>query len=428
MSGPRIYNLFPLLAGTVDQWERHLGRIREMGFDWVYLNPFHPTGNSGSLYAVADFDGVDARFRPRNQPSASLDAVREFLEKARRQGLRVLMDLVLNHTAVDSPLVGQHPDWFRRDSQGQVEHPYCVDPNNPRKKTVWRDLAKVEHLNTPQRKEQWAFWQRLVERYLELGFAGFRCDAAYQVPSELWWHLFEHTRRRFPEAVFIAETLGCTPRQVMALEGIGFDYLFNSSKYWDFREDWCLEQYMMYREIAPSISFPESHDTPRLAAEVDGRVALLKQRYFFAACFSTGVMIPVGFEFGFRKELHVVQTTPGDWEEPSCDLRSFIAGVNALRASVRVLNEEGPQYRVSYPEAPVQFFLRVSNDGGSRTLLLLNTDPEHAQPAEYLDFAQLMQCDPVYIRDLTPEQPLETLPQPFRLTLPPAGFRLFATP
>src|SRR5215213_9783607 len=50
-SGPRIYNLFPLLVGTISAWRAELPRIAAMNFDWVYGNPFHETGRSGSLYA-----------------------------------------------------------------------------------------------------------------------------------------------------------------------------------------------------------------------------------------------------------------------------------------------------------------------------------------------------------------------------------------
>ena len=50
--GPRIYNLFPLIAGQVSSWVAELPRIARMGFDWVYVNPFHEAGASGSLYAV----------------------------------------------------------------------------------------------------------------------------------------------------------------------------------------------------------------------------------------------------------------------------------------------------------------------------------------------------------------------------------------
>ncbi len=53
--GLRIYNLFPTLAGPVARWIDHLERIAAMRFDWVYVNPFHATGGSGSLYAVDDY-------------------------------------------------------------------------------------------------------------------------------------------------------------------------------------------------------------------------------------------------------------------------------------------------------------------------------------------------------------------------------------
>ena len=55
MPGPRIYNLFPLLAGPVPQWSDHLERIAAMAFDWVFVNPFHYPGFSGSLYAIKDY-------------------------------------------------------------------------------------------------------------------------------------------------------------------------------------------------------------------------------------------------------------------------------------------------------------------------------------------------------------------------------------
>ena len=53
--GPRIYNLFPLLFGPIRKWREHLPRIAAMNFDWIYLNPTHYPGFSGSLYAVKDY-------------------------------------------------------------------------------------------------------------------------------------------------------------------------------------------------------------------------------------------------------------------------------------------------------------------------------------------------------------------------------------
>ncbi|MDY6840548.1 MAG: alpha-amylase, partial [Pseudomonadota bacterium] len=61
-SGPRIYNLFPLLAGTTADWQAELPRIAGMNFNWVYLNPFHYPGFSGSLYAVKDYYTLNPLF------------------------------------------------------------------------------------------------------------------------------------------------------------------------------------------------------------------------------------------------------------------------------------------------------------------------------------------------------------------------------
>src|SRR5713101_1473289 len=47
--GLRIYNLFPSLTGTIRDWATHLPRIAAMGFNAVYINPFHYPGFSGSL-------------------------------------------------------------------------------------------------------------------------------------------------------------------------------------------------------------------------------------------------------------------------------------------------------------------------------------------------------------------------------------------
>ena len=106
-------------------------------------------------------------------------------------------------------------------------------------------------------------------------------------------------RAAHPEVTFIAETLGCSPEQTRDTAAAGFDWIFNSAKWWDYTSPWLMEQHELTRNIAPSIGFPESHDTQRLFAETDGNLEAQKQRYLFTALFSAGVMIPVGYEFGF---------------------------------------------------------------------------------------------------------------------------------
>ena len=236
-----------------------------------------------------------------------------------------MVDLVINHTAVDSPMVAEHPEWYVRNEHGRLQHPFAVDPDNSQKKTVWKDLAEIDNLASSKREELWDYWVNLVEFYVELGFEGFRCDAAYKVPSELWQFLIGHVHRHHPHVVFWAENLGCTVEQTRTLRDAGFQFFCNSSKWWNFQDTWCLDQHREFEDML-SISFPETHDTERLAKESGGNEAIQRQRYAFAATFSAGVMMPIGYEFGFQKRLHVVETCPDDWEPPRFDLRCFCSG------------------------------------------------------------------------------------------------------
>lgn len=342
-----------------------------MGFDWLYLNPIHLPGFSGSLYAIKDYE----RLHPALVPAAGgerIDALAPVLREIRRLGLGTMMDLVVNHTSRDNALVTGHPGWFRRDPAGEVVSPRAVDPDDPRKVTVWGDLAEVDNAGADDREGLWAFWESLVVRGLGLGFAGFRCDAAYMVPAELWRRLIARARGIDRRTVFVAETLGCRLEETQALATAGFDYFYNSSKWWDFDAPWCLEQHERFRHVAPSIAFPESHDTERLAAETGGSEAVQRQRYAFAALFSAGVQLTTGYEFGYRRRLHVVSTRPADREPPLFDLTGFVGRVNALKRRHPLLASEGVLRRLDAP-ADVTVIRRWSDDAGEhRGLIVVN--------------------------------------------------------
>ncbi len=376
-TGPRIYNLFPLLCGPIGGWHGFLPRIAAMGFDWVYVNPFHEPGFSGSLYAVKDYYRLNPLFRGEaRQDDAVLLAA--FVTAAKSHGLAVMMDLVVNHTAKDSVLAEQHPEWFAREPDGTIRSPHAIDPADKTKVTVWGDLGEIDYHPGRATDEIVAYWNGVVRHYLHLGFAGFRCDAAYKVPAEIWASLIAEARRTAPHALFCAETLGCQLDQVSSLANAGFDYLFNSVKWWDLAAPWALEQYEAFRHIAPSIGFPESHDTERLAKAMptdigspDDARRFYLLRYALAACFGSGVLMPIGYEFGFRRRLDVVKTRPSDWEEPWFDLSDDIAAINAIKRDSPALNEEGPQQALVAQDELIGL-LRLTNDGKHASLFLAN--------------------------------------------------------
>ena len=129
------------------------------------------------------------------------------------------------------------------------------------------------------------------------------------------------------------------------------------------------------------MSFPESHDTERLAAESGGAPEVARQRYLFAAFFSTGLMIPIGYEYGFRKRLDVVKTRPQDWEGINYDLSNYIAGVNLMKKSCPVLLEEGPMVRANPPGEAVALLLKSRERQPGRVLAIINSTREERPAA-----------------------------------------------
>ncbi len=383
MTAPIIYNLFPRLAGTVSEWAHFGKEAKSMGFNWIYLNPISQPGFSGSLYSVRDYRLLCQDFVKEGQDRADMRELKAVLTGFQKEGLLPIMDLVINHTAIDSPLVKEHPAWYQHDENGQIVHPSAIDPADARKVTVWGDLAEIDNNASPEKEALWNYWSDLLAWSQSLGFVGFRCDAAYKVPAALWARLIKEAKARDERTKFFAETLGCRLEEVSALKEAGMDYLFNSSKYWNFDAPWALTQHEQFGSIAPSVSFAESHDTERLFAEVGGRPQVVCQRYLLAAIFSEGLLMPMGFELGFTKRLNVVTTKPADREEINFDFRPFIKSVNVLKQVEPLLQTEGHLKPLTPFERPTML-LEKRAASGETLVALINKDWDNPQkiPAE----------------------------------------------
>jgi starch synthase (maltosyl-transferring) len=410
-----LYNLFPLLAGPFSRWGEHFSRAAAMGFDWVFINPIQALGASKSLYSIADYFGYNSLFLDGQTAAAPEEQVRMMIQQARKSGLKVMIDLVINHCAIDSPLTLKHPEWFVRTTDGRVANSCCQHNGET---VVWSDLAQFDHRNTRDPEGLYRYCLSVVEHLISLGFEGLRCDAAYQVPRAFWRRLIADTKARHPGVVFLAETLGCTADQTKETAQAGFHYVFNSSKWWNLDGWWLIEQYNLIRESAFSVSFPDSHDTQRLAEEVNGNLAAIKQRYLFSALFSAGVMMTMGFEYGLRKALHVVHTTPADWTQNGVDLTPFITKVNAIKRAHPVFLEESPTSLFPTNNPNVLLMWKASMKHKDEALLILNKDPLQHQDFHTDHFRHFVQAG-APLRDVSPEHPLEYIHEPFHYGLRP---------
>lgn len=420
LPGPRVYNLFPRLVGGMEGWTHHFARIKAMGFDWVYVNPFHFSGYSGSLYAVKDYYAFHPMFVDDRRPESHQAQLQEVLDAAHANGLKFMMDLVINHTAFDSVIATEHPAWFQQNEDGSLKRPGCWEGETW---VEWGDLASLDNAGSADREGLWRYWLTMMRHYLALGVDGFRCDAAYHVPLELWNFLITAVKNEYPATAFFAETLGCRPCELIEVAEVGFDYVFNSVRWWNFAEPWFLDVHTRTLGAAPSIGFPESHDTDRVANELDGREAGLKQKYMFAALFSSGVMMPIGYEYGFRKRLDVVTTTPDDWETPAFDLSGFIAEVNALKASERVFNVDGPLVPVPTDNASVKAYAKGTPDARQKALFVLNLDLDNWQEFKILTVADLVGTR--HLRDVSLAHRWESVGETLEGRLAPGACQVF---
>lgn len=197
--------------GTFRALEGHLDRLRAMGINTLWLMPIHPIsvaerkGTLGSYYAVQDYTDVNPEFGTK-------DDFVHFIDKAHEMGFKVMLDWVANHTGRDHKWLTEHPDWYVRDKNGEVESPYN-----------WTDTAKLNYDNYEMRAEMIRCMQYWVE---EMGVDGFRCDHAIGVPATFWNAAVYKLKSVNSEILMLAETSAAP-----GLIAYAFDSCYNDSLY-----------------------------------------------------------------------------------------------------------------------------------------------------------------------------------------------------
>jgi maltose alpha-D-glucosyltransferase/alpha-amylase len=165
-----------------------LNHLESLGADALWLAPSQPTPNRDDGYDIADYYGVDPRF-------GSSGDFTEFMREASGRGIRVLLDLVVNHTS------DRHP-WFveaRRDRSSSRRDWYVWSQKRPahpkqgvvfpgKQASTWTyakdarawyfhrfyDFQPDLNTNNPAVREE---IRRIIGYWLQLGVAGFRVDA-----------------------------------------------------------------------------------------------------------------------------------------------------------------------------------------------------------------------------------------------------------
>ncbi len=318
-----IYNLYPRLIGAIDSWYSHVERIANMGFSWIYVNPIMESGFSGSLYAVKNYYEYNGAFFENPIRLYAEKDIKKFTDHCQTLGINVMLDIVINHSSKDSVLTTEHYDWYKRDEQGNLISPGAWDNGEW---VSWGDLAEFDNeaKDNGSHLPLWEYWRDFIDNAMYLGFRGFRCDAAYKVPSQLWKYLIDHAKSKDSSVIFFAESLGCSLEDSISLGESGFDYLASSAKWWDYSSPWFVEQYEATRHVTKSITFVENHDTIRAITEYNGNIDRVKQAMMFTALVGNAWVMTSGFEYGARNRCNVVCDTVDDAESVHYDISDYI--------------------------------------------------------------------------------------------------------
>ncbi len=175
-------------VGDFEGLVRQLDYLHSLGVDAIWLAPFQPTPNKDNGYDISDYYGVDPRH------GSSGDFV-EFMHQAKRRGIRVLIDLVLNHTS------DQHR-WFqdaRRNKKSPYRDWYVWNKQKPKNWNEGMVFPGVQEATWTLDKEAKEYYfhrfyeyqpdlntnnpevriemRRVMGYWLQLGVDGFRLDA-----------------------------------------------------------------------------------------------------------------------------------------------------------------------------------------------------------------------------------------------------------
>jgi len=187
LSNATVYEIFTRrFAGAPDdqttfgKLEERVEHLSDLGVDALWMTPIHPAlatdeRSDGFVhgYNITDHSTVDPGL-------GTMQEFESFVDTCHEHDIRVVFDLVLNHTAdSEHPNLDEADDWYRWQGRGEVDDYYG-----------WGDLANLNYNNPAVRR--WALdvvdqWAGIVD--------GFRCDVAWGVQHSMWKEISERVRR-----------------------------------------------------------------------------------------------------------------------------------------------------------------------------------------------------------------------------------------
>lgn len=309
--------------GTINAFTKHLDRLQKLGVEILWIMPVQPIGvknrkgDLGSYYSISDYTAVNPNF-------GTVEDFKNLVAEAHKRDMKVILDWVANHTAYDHHWTEEHPDWYTRDSLGNIISPV-------------EDWSDVADLNYEAEGMPEAMQEEMIWWLKECDIDGFRCDVAYMVPMEFW----KETREKLDavKPVFmLAEAEG------PEFHDNGFDMTYG----WEFHHlmndvakgEKTVKVFEEYRAKVDSLYQPEdihmyfttNHDENSWQGTVFERMGANHKNFFvLAATFESGMpLIYSGQEAGLKHRLSFFGKDSIDWS--NTELKDFYEKIIALKS------------------------------------------------------------------------------------------------
>ncbi|MDP9048558.1 MAG: alpha-amylase family glycosyl hydrolase, partial [Bacteroidota bacterium] len=198
-------------AGNLAGVTARLDNIKAVGTNVIYLMPVYPHGtdsrSSVSPYSIKDFTSVGSEY-------GTLTDLRALVDGAHSRGMAVILDFVVNGTSWDHAWIAQHPDWYVRDGNGNIQQ-----------LATFPDVAALNFTSTAMRT---AVTNAMRYWVFAANIDGFRCDFANNPPIDFWTQTISNLR-----SITTHNLLMFAEGDHQNLFQGGFDYSFGDQFYYN---------------------------------------------------------------------------------------------------------------------------------------------------------------------------------------------------
>ncbi|MBN2617618.1 MAG: hypothetical protein JXR64_04825 [Spirochaetales bacterium] len=340
LRGESIYSVFirnHSETGDIKGLILDLERIKSLGVTILWILPHYPIGEKnkkgelGNSYSISDYYSV-------NPDIGGINDFKMLVSECHKLELKLVIDIVFNHTSWDSVLVNENPDWFIRDNNnnfiGKIPH--------------WDDVIDLDFKKAPLKKyliDVLAYWAGL-------GVDGFRCDLASIVPLGFWKMAKDSLNKDYPDLIWFGESV--EKEFISFIRHNGFDCHSDSELFtvFDLLYDYDVQvtfegyingivsfdefvkerrnQEVIYPIDYMKLRFLENNDSKtRIAAVVSDKYRLKNLKAF--SMFEKGVpLIYAGEEYGIVELPDLYNSSKIDWTLKDVEYCSFIRKILSI--------------------------------------------------------------------------------------------------